>query len=812
MNNMNLADANEIDNFQQRLKETDHNYRMLFDNHDSVMVLIDAYNGNIVEANKAAIKYYGYTKEALLSMRIQDINALSEEEVNIEIDRAKTEQRNYFQFIHKLADNQLREVEVHSFPVEVGKRKLLFSTIYDITDRYKQKLMFETLFFDTPYAVAILDQNQRIVNINNNFTDLFYYKQNEAAGMPIGSLVATEEASTEIENNLQLVFSGEVVKQEGVRSRSDGGLIDVEILGYPIINHNTIIGAYVIYIDISVKKKSEKQLLLFKNILENNSEGVVITDEGGFIQWINNAFTEITGYSSDEILNRNISILKSGIQSREFYMEMWDRLLAEGKWIGEITNLSKAGKHCSEWLTINSIKDDSNKTTNYVGIFKDLSEKQKLDKRMDELKQKDSLTRLYNRSYFLKSVDAYIRDTGGRFSIIFLDIEGFKDINDSLGHQIGDKLLIGFSEILLSLVDERKLLCRFSSDEFAILCKDSLQEQAYGFSRALLNRLKQPFIIEGTVLHVNANIGISRFPEDGTDAENLVRYADIAVYRAKEKLEDRICFYVSEMSDSIEEKFLIANHLALAVDNNELSIHYQPIFDINARNKIVGAEALMRWKNPILGTVSPVKFIPIAEKTGLIIDMGKWIFQEVCKQINSWQMRKRNIVPISVNISVKQLEQMDFAEYLIDIMEIYSITANNIELEITESVSSGELIVIVNNIHKIKKHGIRISMDDFGTGFSSLGQLDIFELDKLKIDKIFIDDLVMTFRRQNLVKTIIAMAKSLGLTVVAEGIETMEQLNYLRELGCQLGQGYLLSEPLTTERIEALLNSSIQEA
>ncbi len=811
MNNKNLADANGKEKLMQGIRETDRNYRMLFENHDSVMMLIDAQNGNIVEANKAAIEYYGYTKEKLLSMRIQNINILSEADVNIEINRAKTEQRSYFQFVHRLANSQLREVEVHSFPVEVGNRKLLFSTIYDITDRFKQKLLFETLFFDTPYAVAILDQNQRIVNINKNFTALFSYKQNDAAGMPIGSLVATEEVSTEIEHNLQMVFTGEVVKQEGIRRSRDGRLIDVEILGYPIINHNTIIGAYVIYIDISDKKRYEKQLLLFKNILENNSEGVVITDNEGFVQWINNAFTEITGYTSDEILNKNISVLKSGIHSKEFYKELWDRLLSEGKWIGEITNLSKNGKLCTEWLTINSIKNDLNKTTNYVGILKDLSEKQKLDRRMDELKQKDALTHLYNRSYFIKAVEAYIHNSASGFSIIFLDIEGFKDINDSLGHQVGDKLLIGFSEILLSFIDENKLLCRFSSDEFAILLKNARKEEAYDLSRVLLNRLKRPFIIEGMILHVNSNIGISRFPENGTNAEDLVRYADIAVYRAKEKQEDRICFYTSEMSDSIEEKFLIANHLALAVDKNELSINYQPIFDINLKNKIVGAEALMRWKNPILGAVSPEKFIPIAEKTGLIIDMGKWIFEEVCKQLHSWQRRNKSIVPISVNISVKQLEQIDFAEDIIKIMEGYSITADNIELEITESVSSGELIVIVNNIHKIKQHGLRISMDDFGTGFSSLGQLDIFELDKLKIDKIFIDDLVKTFRRQNLVKTIIAMAKSLDLTVVAEGIETMEQLNYLKALGCHLGQGYLLSEPLTADGIEALLNANMQE-
>jgi diguanylate cyclase (GGDEF)-like protein/PAS domain S-box-containing protein len=804
-----IEEIKDIDLLKQQLSEKDYLYRMLFENHYSVMMLINPDTGNIEEANQSAIKYYGYSKEKLLTMRIQDINILSDDQIREEMNSARTEKRTYFQFTHRLADGELREVEVHSFPIEIEKRKLLFSIVHDISDKVHQKLMYDKLFFDSPEAVVVLDKNQKIVSINKNFTNLFQYTLEEVKGKTVSSVVSTFESRAQIDNNLQLIYQGEIVKQEGRRKRKDGKLIEVEILAYPIINHQVIIGVYIIYIDISGKKAYEKQLDLFRKILENNSEGVVITDTNAHIKWINKAFNEITGFSFDEIAGKRMSILKSGIQDEEFYENMWDQLINSGVWSGEVWNKCKNGDVYSEWLTINSIKDDFNNTAHYVGIFKDLTEKKKIDRRMNDLQQKDPLTGLYNRNYFLEKVNTYIQEcfeTNDRFSIVFIDLEGFKEINDSLGHVLGDRLLIELSNRLLLLINDNFLLSRFSGDEFVILCK-SIKETAdmNRFSKVLLEAIKKPFIIENTLLNIIANIGISRFPDNGADAETLVRYADIAMTKAKEKAGDKICFYSKEMSEEIDARFLLANQLIGAISNNELCIYYQPIFNIKDQKTIVGAEALLRWKNPVLGMVPPDKFVPLAEKTGQIIAIGEWVLEQVCKQINFWQHVSSYAVPISVNISVKQLEQVGFAQKVIEVMDRNNVEPDSIELEITESVSSGELFTIVKNLKELKSNGIRISMDDFGTGFSSLGQLDAFELDKLKIDKIFIHDLVHVSRRQSLVKSIIAMAKSLDLTVVAEGIETNEQLLYLQKLGCQLGQGYLFSRPLPAQEIEILL-------
>lgn len=427
----------------------------------------------------------------------------------------------------------------------------------------------------------------------------------------------------------------------------------------------------------------------------------------------------------------------------------------------------------------------------------------------NRLQNLDTLTGLYNRSYFIELTSTYIKrceENNERFAVLILDLDGFKEINDSLGYDIGDILLIQLSNRLIDSREDRHIISRLSGDEYAILCKLETKEDIDNYARKIIRKIKEPFTFGSTILRINAKIGISTFPENGLDAETLIRYADIATYKANDLIDDKICYYTKEMYREMKEKFLFANYLVEAISNDEISIFYQPIFDIESE-KIMGLEALLRWESPILGMVSPSKFVPIAEKTGQIAPIGEWVLEKVCKQIDVWKCKGYFTIPVSVNLSVKQLEQNGFAQLVMKIMKKNNVKADSIELEITESVSSGSLATIIENLKKLKKHGIKISMDDFGTGFSSLGQLDLFELDKLKIDKIFIDDLINTRKRQNLVKSIIAMAKGLNLTVVAEGIETKEQLDYLKAVGCQLGQGYFFSKPLPLEEIEEFLVS-----
>jgi diguanylate cyclase (GGDEF)-like protein/PAS domain S-box-containing protein len=655
--------------------------------------------------------------------------------------------------------------------------------------------------------VAILDKEQKIININETFTELFQYSLSEAEGQPIHRLISSPEGRVDIDENIESAYEGKVVKQEGLRKGKYGKFIEVEILVYPVVYHDVVVGLYSIYIDITDKKSYEKQLLLFRKILENNSEGAVITDINGDVQWINNAFTEITGYSLKDILGKKTNVLKSRVHDQEFYKEMWSKLLSKGKWSGEIWNKNKQGDTYCEWLTISDIKNEYAETTHYVGIFKDLSEKKSIDIRMSELQKKDLLTGLYNRNYFLKILDRCIHEyikTKEDFAIIAIDIEAFKEINDSLGHLVGDKLLIEISKRISSFISNKCFVSRFDGDEFMVLYNSVTEKDIKYFTEKLLEKINLPYKIEKTVIYLNVKIGVSKFPENAMNGESLIRYANIAMYKAKSEVKESVCFYSKEMSEEIEKKFYLANYLVEAIDNEELAVHYQPIFDIKEQS-IVGAEALLRWNSTILGNVPPDKFIPLAEKTGLILPIGQWVLNDVCRQINKWKHNGYNLIPIAINISVKQLQQPEFAQMVLNIIKENNINSKDIELEITESVSSGDITIIAKNLKELKLNGIKISMDDFGTGFSSLGQLDLFELDKLKIDKIFIDELVNVSRKQSLVKSIIAMAGSLDLLVVAEGIETEDQLNYLKKINCQLGQGYLFSKPLPVEKIEKFL-------
>ena len=784
-------------------------YRQLFEHSSSIMLLIDPDTGDILDANQAAVSYYGYTKEALLSMRIYNTNVLDQEHIDEEMRLAKAEKRNYFDFVHQLANGDCREVEVHCAPVDTKDGRLLFSIIHDASDRRYQKLMYDTLFFYSPYAVAVLDKNQNVIKVNDIFTGLFDYTTEEIAGKSLSRIVSSAENKNQIDQNVKMIYEGYVVKQEGKRKRKDGKLIEVEILCYPVIHHNEILGAYIIYLDISKKIEYEKQLLLFKQVLENNTEGVVITDNGGSIIWINNAFCEITGFSFEEVIGNTMALLKSGIQSETFYREMWRQLRELGTWQGEICNKKKNGDLYTEWLNIKSIHNKDSVTEYYVGIFKDLSEKLKIDRRMIELQQRDSLTGLYNRSYCIDRLDDMISrsKTGyARFNILYLNISGLKDINHSLGHHYGDELLLELSKRIMEQMDAEDLLSRFSDDVFLMICKPyESQAELDRFIRRLLLVVRKPYIINNSMLYITASIGICFYPEHGKNSELLIQHADIAMNKARKQLEDNVCYYSEDMSKEFERRFTIANYLTRAISNQEFFLCYQPIYSLDKQNMLVGAEALLRWNNPSLGNIVPDEFIGLAERTGHIINIGYWVLENVCRSIWLWQQKSYRTVPISVNISVKQLEQSDFSQRVIRILNEYKLEASNIELEITESVSSGDVMIIVNNLRELKKAGIKISMDDFGTGFSSLGQIERFELDKLKIDKMFIRDVVDTIRKQNLVKSIIAMAKGLDLTVVAEGIETREQLNYLKENGCHLGQGYLLSRPLLQTDFEVIL-------
>jgi len=810
-----ITDLHEIDHLKKQIKYKDDMYRLMFENHNSAMLIIDPETGKILESNAAASSFYGYGDQELSNLYIQNINILSDLEIKEEMSKAKSEKRNYFLFTHKLASGALKEVEVHSFPIATENGKLLFSIVHDISEKVEQRLMFDTLFNDSPYAVVILGKDKLFLNTNRSFCEMFQYSPEEVIRASAEALLSPDGKKGQIEEHINHVFNGNIIKTEGTRRRKDGTLIDVEIFCYPILSHKSVIGAYLIYIDISERKNQERQLKVFKKVLESSSEGFVITDPQTRIQWCNTAFSNITGYGFDEVRNQKINFRRSEVHDAAFYEIFWEALNHGGKWTGEIWNKNKHGDVYPEWLRVEHLLDHSGEIAHYVGAFRDMSEKVKQDQFIADLEQKDLLTGLYNQRYFLKFVESLISKSSGdqnRFAIAYMHLNRFKEINDSLGRDIGDEILVQTTDRIKQVLGERALFSRFYEEQFVLLLENFRDKEALDHvCSSIKTAVDEPLKIQNLQLYVSSRLGIALYPEHGTDGETLIRNADLAMHKAKlaSKYHGCVCFTES-MATEIHERFSMTNDLVLAASREELFLEYQPIVHLGTKETI-GLEALIRWRHPKLGLLSPVKFIPIAEQTGLIIEIGLWVAEEVCRQLKAWHRSGFTPVPVSINVSAIQLEQLDFADRIARIVQDSGVESSLIKLEITESVSLGDVEVVLGNLAKLKSRGFEISLDDFGTGYSSFSSIEELRVDLIKIDRSFIMMLDRDAKNVGMINSALILGRSFGLKTVAEGIETEAQLAILQGLKCDYGQGYFFSRPVSPKCVQTYLKRRMGE-
>ncbi|MGE5631979.1 MAG: EAL domain-containing protein [Caulobacteraceae bacterium] len=673
-----------------------------------------------------------------------------------------------------------------------------------------QESYFKSLYENSPEAIAILDNEFNVININNSFERIFQYSLDEIKGKSITGVLCEEQFYNESTYFKDCINRGEFVRKETLRRRKDGTIVDVSFLGYPIISNGVQIGVYGIYSDLSSVREIESKKRLFAEVFKNNTVGVVITDIEGNIQWINNAFTEITGFTAEDVNGKKPSILKSGKHESEYYSNMWNAILNDGKWQGEILNRRKNGELYQEWLNILAIRDDKGNIEHFVGMLSDITDAKQKENRIEILTNKDGLTNLYNRDYFINKLNYEILkrnrngDSNMELAIIFLDLDDFKEINDTMGHLTGDSVLREFATRLKASVREHDLVARFGGDEFIVLLL--LVKENYEIvhiANRILDETNRPFVIDNVELHFTASLGIARYPDDGTDSTTLIRNADIAMYRSKESKTKRITMFEASLDEEVREYFKIKNNLRNAVANKELFLKYQPIIDV-VKNRVVGAEALLRWKLNGSEFIPPLKFIPVAEKNGFMQSIGEWVLRVACKQNRAWQDKGCRPIFISVNVSIIQLEQPNFCEIVKRALEDSRLNPDHLQLEITETIFTKNYEKIVKAIKEINKLGVKVAIDDFGTGYSSLGQLSGLEINKLKIDKSFISEINENENKNKIVKAIISMAESLNLELIAEGVETREQLDFLIENDCNMVQGFLYSKPLDAVKIEEL--------
>ncbi|MBB3908374.1 EAL domain-containing protein [Anoxybacillus rupiensis] len=553
-----------------------------------------------------------------------------------------------------------------------------------------------------------------------------------------------------------------------------------------------------------------KQNILSKiaqNVINHIHEGLIITDEKGKIVFVNPAFEMVTGYVAEEVIGENPNILQSGVHNKEFYESMWNEIIHRGFWEGEIWNKRKNGELFVEWLKIHSIKDSEGAITNYVAIFSDITERKKNIEQLKKMAHYDILTGVPNRYLLTKRIESLIqtsRKYNQQFAVLFLDLDRFKYVNDTLGHLAGDLLLKKVAQRLKGILQRKDTIARIGGDEFIIVLPNLRHiREAIQIAEAIHEALKAAFRLNGHEAYISVSIGISFYPHDGEDIETLIRNADRAMYQAKVSGRNHFEVYHSESHDQDQQGFFLENLLRKAVIHKEFELHYQPQIHIETK-QIYGVEALLRWKRPDIGFVSPGQFIPIAEESGMIIPISEWVLLQACEDLKRLSLTYPHL-KMSVNISAIHFQQADFVKKLEQMIEQSNVNPRFLELELTESTIMPRAEKSIEQLVKLKQLGLKIAVDDFGTGFSSLSYLRRFPIDILKIDQSFIKSLSSSYDDASIVTAIIKMGQNLRLSIIAEGVETEKQFKFLRQQGCDYAQGYYISKPLPFAELQEFL-------
>ncbi|CAI8700882.1 diguanylate cyclase [Pseudomonas sp. IT-P12] len=593
--------------------------------------------------------------------------------------------------------------------------------------------------------------------------------------------------------------------------RGDGRKIPIELrLVLVWDEHGAFEGVLGVGRDISQQRRAEKDLRMAATVFEHSTSAILITDPAGYIVQANEAFSRVSGYAVEQVLDQLPNILTVDEQQEAHLRYVLKQLNQNSTWEGEVWLKRRNGEHYPAWVGITAVLDDEGDLASYVCFFTDISERKASEQRIHRLAYYDALTHLPNRTLFQDRLHTALQSAERQKSwvvLMFLDLDRFKPINDSLGHAAGDRMLKEMATRLLGCVDDDDTVARMGGDEFTLLLQPRVNREvalnrAIHVAEQILASLVKPFVLEGREFFVTASIGIALSPQDGNELSQLMKNADTAMYHAKERGKNNFQFYQTDMNASALERLELESDLRHALDQNEFILYYQPQFSGDGK-RLTGAEALLRWRHPRRGLVPPGDFIPVLEELGLVVDVGDWVIREACSQLKTWHQSKVRVPKVSVNISARQFSDGQLGTRIANILKETGLPPACLELELTESILMREVSEAMQILDGLKNLGLSIAVDDFGTGYSSLNYLKQFPIDVLKIDRTFVDGLPSGEQDAQIARAIIAMAHSLNLAVIAEGVETHEQLDFLREHGCDEVQGYLFGRPMAAGRFEA---------
>jgi diguanylate cyclase (GGDEF)-like protein/PAS domain S-box-containing protein len=677
--------------------------------------------------------------------------------------------------------------------------------ISDISERKHNEMQIEDLLTEQG---AILDnvmfgvmfvRERRVVSVNRRCEELFGYSNGELTGGPTSIIFPSQhDYDLARERQYPAMAAGNYFSEERQYRKRDGTLFWCLASACALDPNDPGGGSIWVYADITGRKQAEEKLRLSATVLEHIADGVMVVGVDGTIVAVNPAFTQITGYTEIEALGKDSGLTRSSRHDEAFYRSLWDDLLANGFWRGELWNMRKNGELYLEWLTVSAVRDNSGACTHYVGVFSDITTIKESQDKLDHMAHHDPLTALPNRLLFHDRLQHALQRSGReqqQLAILFIDLDRFKNVNDTLGHHIGDELLKQVALALSGTLRDGDTLARLGGDEFIVLLENVEGEFGAGHvAEKLMAMFEQPFVVSDYELFVTGSVGISLFPNDATDLNMLIRNADVAMYQAKARGRNGYRFYAPSMTGEGVERLRLETMLRRAIEKNEIFLNYQPQVEIDT-GRLIGVEALVRWENPELGLVPPARFIPLAEDTGFINQLGKWVMYQACRQMMRWQEAGLQVPKIAVNLSLKQFERGSIAHMVADILKETGLDPHRLQLEVTESVimNTGDALVFINDLHSI---GVGLAIDDFGTGYSSLAYLKQLPVQTLKIDRSFIKDISTDPNDEAIAIAIIQLGKSLNLSVIAEGVETEEQAAFLLRHGCNQAQGYFYSRPV----------------
>ncbi len=916
-----VASAIEHKRREDALRASELRYRQMFENNRAVKLLIDPENGTIVDANMAACDYYGYTRDELLALRIWDINVRGKDQVRAELVRAATRDKTYFQFRHMRSNGEIRDVEIHTGPIQVGERRMLFSIVHDITERKraeqalqqseeKYRVIFDyapvgiyqssrdgrfvtanitlarmlgydsveellsknlerDIYFDQkqreelirrfePFAYATNVELQwkrrdgspiwvklNVHGIRSSHGTLFFegfvydvteQKRAEEAGAAANaqrkavldaatrvSIIATDPAgvitvfnsgaermlgytAAEMIGKLSLdeihadaAAVQDVGEHERIYLRNDGEPIVVAVSVTALRSDDGAITGFLhVGTDITERKRAEETLRNQSAAITASMDGIAILNERLEFTYVNDSLAKLFGYPPDgSLLGSSLCDLYEPHEQVRLITSIVPLVTQRGRWRGEATGMRRDGVNFPQEISLTAIGGGG-----MVCVVRDITERTYAEEQIKHLAYHDALTNLPNRLLFkdrLTVAISHAQRDGSALAVLFLDIDRFKVINDSLGHNIGDQLLQVVAARVQSCVRDSDTVARLGGDEFTVLLpRLNRSEDAAPIAMKIIEAIRYPFHIEGREFFITTSIGISLFPDDGLDAETLIKNADTAMYQAKEVGRDNYQLFNALVNAKALQRIALEHGLRRALSAEEFRVHYQPIFDLRS-GRVTGMEALLRWTHPQLGNIPPSVFIPLAEATGIMIPIGTWALREACRQAKAWHEAGHRSLSLAVNLSVTQLQQTDLVDRVRQILAETGLPARLLELEITESSAMQSPETSIRTLYDLKKLGIRISLDDFGTGHSSLSYLKRFPIDTLKIDQSFVRDITEDPDTAAIVTAIIAMAHSLRLKVIAEGVEFTEQANFLRRHSCDQMQGYLIKPPVAAE-------------